>query len=400
MDGLRIREVARPLAPLTADDTLARAAETLRSVPFDRVPVVDGGRLRGVVTAETLTRAMYAALTGIASPDDLRLMPLEEPLVTPAVTLLADQPLEDAASALDEDTRSAPVVDADGRYIGMVAAADVAHALLHARRPPSIGGMATPLGVYLTTGTQSAGGRGSLGLVLTGVCLGLLFALTNLLTGALFHLVEFGTGIPIRATLTSTPLGWWHLNRYDIWPHLIWVAGMAIFAVLFRLSPLTGYHAAEHQVVHAIEQDRPLTPESVARMPRVHPRCGSRFFAIGLLAGLFLVALPVDTAAGDDPVSLAGLAAVAAVLLWWRRLGTHLQNYVTTRPASPRQLRSAIAAAEELLAKWQHGERRRPTLAQRLWHMGLPQVGFGLYLTLFLFERYVERYVPLLAYLR
>ena len=40
MDQLRIGNLARPLEPLTPEDTLARATEVIRAVPFDRVPVV------------------------------------------------------------------------------------------------------------------------------------------------------------------------------------------------------------------------------------------------------------------------------------------------------------------------------------------------------------------------
>ena len=57
MDGLRIGDVARPLTPLTPDDTLARAAEILRSVPFELVPVAAGGRLVGVVRQQALAEA-------------------------------------------------------------------------------------------------------------------------------------------------------------------------------------------------------------------------------------------------------------------------------------------------------------------------------------------------------
>ncbi|NLC58478.1 MAG: DUF1385 domain-containing protein [Armatimonadetes bacterium] len=400
MEGLRIGDVARPLAPLTPDDTLARAVELLRAVPFDRVPIVHEGRLVGVVTEQTAAKAMRAVVMHDVSPDGLRLLPLDERIITPVDPLQAEDPLARLATAFTEEVRSLPVVDQEGRYIGMVDAADVASTLLHANRPPSIGGMATPLGVYLTTGVVSAGARGGLGLILTGASIALVIVLARLLTEGMFHLAEQRSGFPIRAALGSPPMGWWHANAFDIWPHLRWLVGMVVFALLFRLSPLTGYHAAEHQVVHAVEQDRPLTPEHVAQMPRAHPRCGSRFFAVAVILGLFLVVLPISTAAGDAPFSLAGLVAVVAVIRWWRPLGTHIQNYVTTKPASHKQLRSAIGAAEELLERYRHAPQRRVTLAERLWAMGIIHVGVGMYATLLTLDYLVGRYLPFLTYFR
>ena len=132
-------------------------------------------------------------------------------------------------------------------------------------------------------------------------------------------------------------------ESYDIWGHIRPLVALALFALLFRLLPLTGYHAAEHQVVHAIERDRPLTPESVARMPRVHPRCGTRFFAVGVL--WFSLAMGFPYRCGG----YAHAAAAVAIVLWWRVLGDQLQSHVTTKRASPKQICSAIAAAEELL---------------------------------------------------
>ncbi|MDH7571587.1 MAG: hypothetical protein QHJ73_18575, partial [Armatimonadota bacterium] len=69
MEGFRIGDAARRLAPLTAEDTLARAVETLRSVPFDLAPVVEGDQLIGVVTARGLADAVRAAAT--TSPSEL-----------------------------------------------------------------------------------------------------------------------------------------------------------------------------------------------------------------------------------------------------------------------------------------------------------------------------------------
>jgi hypothetical protein len=66
--------------------------------------------------------------------------------------------LHNALLALDRYECSAlPVVDGSGSYRGMVSRADLIAALGQQVRPPVVGGMATPLGVWLTTGSLSGG---------------------------------------------------------------------------------------------------------------------------------------------------------------------------------------------------------------------------------------------------
>ena len=43
---------------------------------------------------------------------------------------------------------------------------------------------------------------------------------------------------------------------------------LTLFLLLMRVSRLAGYHAAEHQTVHAMERNETLVPEIVCRMPR------------------------------------------------------------------------------------------------------------------------------------
>lgn len=57
-------------------------------------------------------------------------------------------------------------------------------------------------------------------------------------------------------------------------------------ALAFRLEPALGellrFHAAEHMVIHALEQGLPPTLEHVRTQPALHPRCGSNLVALGL----------------------------------------------------------------------------------------------------------------------
>jgi uncharacterized protein YqhQ len=54
---------------------------------------------------------------------------------------------------------------------------------------------------------------------------------------------------------------------------------------------LFGYHGAEHKTIHAFEAGAELTPESVARFPLEHPRCGTAFLLTVVVFSIVLFAL-------------------------------------------------------------------------------------------------------------
>lgn len=51
------------------------------------------------------------------------------------------------------------------------------------------------------------------------------------------------------------------------------------------------YHGAEHKTINAYEANAELTPESVARFPLEHPRCGTGFLLIVVLISVLVFAL-------------------------------------------------------------------------------------------------------------
>jgi hypothetical protein len=146
-----------------------------------------------------------------------------------------------------------------------------------------------------------------------------------------------------------------------------WAMGL-LFALLFRLSWVTGYHAAEHQVVHAMEAGDDLKPEVVRRKPRVHPRCGTNLVTAVLIMSFFW---GNQSLAGFEP-----LVAMIVTVVFWRRVGSWLQQWVTTRPATPDQIESGIAAGRQLMERYQKGV---PSggVWRRVWNMGLLQVMSG-----------------------
>ena len=136
-----------------------------------------------------------------------------------------------------------------------------------------------------------------------------------------------------------------------------------------RILPLSGYHAAEHMTVHAIEAGEELTPENVRRMPRVHPRCGTNLLAA---AGVFIILTSRFSS------SLSVLVALVVVAVGWRTVGGWLQYVVTTKNPSDRQLANGVAAGNELLRRFQEQPNLRVTGFQRIWNIGFMQTAAGM----------------------
>ncbi|MCC2672757.1 MAG: metal-dependent enzyme-like protein, partial [Armatimonadetes bacterium] len=254
------------------------------------------------------------------------------------------------------------VQDVLGGLIGVITRAELVSAVCGRVRPPLVGGMATPFGVYLTGGGVR-GGVGDLALMTTGMYL------------ATIQLVAY-----VLAFWVAGPGGWVYTLRVPVeW--LNWVARNGLeapqwlfFALLFKLSWfITGYHAAEHQVVHTIEAGDDLQADVVSRKPRVHPRCGTNLVAAVMIMGEFwkLRFGPLD----QD--GLLMIIALLTTLFLWRRFGGLLQQHVTTSPANPQQLRSGITAAQELMDRYQQRPDVRPRMILRIWNMGLIQVMSG-----------------------
>ena len=295
----------------------------------------------------------------------------------PEPSLLSEPSLQDALRALQVSGQaSLPVRDADGRIVAVLSQPLPAQALPAA--PPRLGGMATPLGVYLHDGV-SGGGAGFWGLVLTGMTMSVL-ALTAQALASWLGGVALGHFPGAFA---------WESRLPDGLPALLsalspWLPLPLVFGLL-RLVPLSGTHAAEHQVVHAVERRALLQLGVVRSMPRVHPRCGTNLFAgftLFLLSFLtvFLLTQASHWAAGDS-ATLAAAVSGPLTLTYWRRVGGWVQLHFATRPATDAQIAGAVRAAEQVLARrrqrQERGDRLRFTVLRRLWAAGFAQILLG-----------------------
>lgn len=364
MADKNITELIRMAPMLDSRDTVRRAAGLIRASESTRLLVVREGIICGTVDESSI-----AGYLGSMPDPESALDDTIEPLIQEyPVHLNASATLREAAQVFSSSgVDLLPVIDSYGNFSGVLYRRDVIGLLTRNLRPPTVAGMATPLGVHLTT-TSLSGGSGSLGLYLTGAALAIMLMLSKLAGDGVMSFIGMGLRLKMSALLASTPLTA-AFSPYDIPAILSTVLGIVFFAVLMRLSPLAGYHGAEHMTVHAIEAGEELSPENVRRFPRVHPRCGTN-----LLVGASIFILITSRFGGQ----ISSLIAILIVVIGWRTVGGWVQYAVTTKRPNDRQLASGIAAGKELLKKYQERPHYHASGFGKAWEMGFLQTAAGM----------------------
>ena len=76
---------------------------------------------------------------------------------------------------------------------------------------------------------------------------------------------------------------------------ILLVSYIWIIAFMPDIKRLYGYHGAEHKTINAYEANAPLTPESVARFPLQHPRCGTAFLLTVVIISILIYTLVPPT---------------------------------------------------------------------------------------------------------
>lgn len=335
-----------PIDALAASTTLRRAAEFMRENGTHVAPVLGEDHMVRFLLAEDLAQAL-------ADGRDQNALALDY-ATDDRVPLIFTH--ETGAAAMrrfvENDVDTLAVIDPAGSVIGLLRSADLYEKPPFEARPPMVGGMATPFGVYLTNGSLKAGVPWY-ALTATGAVLA-----TLLITG-----VFVGNGLA-------------NFSFHQNWPELVttsferWLP-FIFFCLLMRILPLSGIHAAEHMTVHAIERGEALTPEVVRRMPRVHPRCGTNLAVAG---SLFLGVFSIPWIADQE---LRLLAAILAAVLLRIPLGSLMQYWVTTKPPSDKQLLMGIRSGQELLQRYQFAPRNASSPLQRIAASGMLQVLLG-----------------------
>ncbi len=141
----------------------------------------------------------------------------------------------------------------------------------------------------------------------------------------------------------------------------IWIIGF-----MADVKRLYGYHGAEHKTINAYEAGAPLTPESVARFPLQHPRCGTAFLLTVVVISIILYSfLPAMSIPVRILSRLALLPVVAGIAYEFLRFSaSHQDNALirlitkpnlalqslTTREPEMGMLEVAITAFEQVVA--------------------------------------------------
>ncbi len=149
---------------------------------------------------------------------------------------------------------------------------------------------------------------------------------------------------------------------------LIFVAYVWAIGRRQQIRRLFAYHGAEHKVVYAVENHRPLTPEGARDFDTPHPRCGTGFALLTVFVGIFcysflpwpdnhllrvglrLLMLPLVAGVSYEVLKatvnprLSGFASLVITPGMW------LQRLTTSQP-SDEQLEVACRAMQVLLDK-------------------------------------------------
>ncbi len=336
-DASRESERNSRIVGIVTQDELALASNRVFASQLQPV-ALNGHAGNALVESNGHAPVPVAASSALDTLQELRardVMRVEVPFV-PAQFSLANALLTFDRAGLG----ALPVLDESNRYLGMITRADVLSALTGYVRPPVVGGMATPLGVWLTDGVLD-GGAPAIGLFLSGLSIAARYALAQVAVYFIARALNPDWGaLALSGRLGADYTGGGLINTSFFLLHSL------LLLLLFKFTPLAGVHAAEHQTVHALERGLPLTIDNVRKMPRAHPRCGTNIMAI---AGLLIVGVTHLPSIGPEWV----FPILVLTFFAWRSFGDALQVFFTTRPASDKQIESGIKAANELMRAYQ-----------------------------------------------
>lgn len=371
-ENLPVDIVAESLEALRVDAKLPELIRRLSLAGF--VPVVDAKkRLLGFISDEEVLLSPEAQLEQLRTRSVSPLVEVSPPLRKTDTVARAIHFFEQSERVL------IPVVDNEGRYTGRCVSRIKLYKLLHGMlKPPRIGGLATPLGVYMTSGYHSSG-AGWKGLVATGM-----------LFGALVYVLDWLSMNAFRYMATVYP----SLMTWGEGQLLILQAGLSMVCLLglLRLSPISGLHAAEHMTINAIENDLSLTESLIRTQPREHMRCGTNLMVLLGSVELFGVFLTYYW----NALSLVGLILYTLswaflVFRFWQSAGLWIQRHFTTKNPSSAQLASGIKAGHELLEKFQAQPHAMPSMWRRLWGSGMAQMALSFMITAWLLGQLLDR---------
>ena len=188
-----------------------------------------------------------------------------------------------------------------------------------------------------------------------GVGVALFVALPNLVTDWIFEPLLPGNRIALNLIEGLVKLA-------------IFVAYVYIIGRRKNIKRVFEYHGAEHKVVYAVENGRPLTPAGARPFDTPHPRCGTGFALITVFVsvicftflpwgdshlariGLRLLLLPIVAGVSYEIIKSTVNPRLAGLAMVFIKPGMWLQRLTTEQP-NDEQLEVACEAMRVLLAQ-------------------------------------------------
>jgi CBS domain-containing protein len=113
--------MTRDVQTVASQDTVQRAAQLMDELNVGAIPVLDNGKLVGMITDRDIT------VRSVAIGQDPRSTKVTDVMSTDVRTCTPGQSIEDVLSQMgDVQIRRLPVVDESGKVIGIVSLGDVA----------------------------------------------------------------------------------------------------------------------------------------------------------------------------------------------------------------------------------------------------------------------------------
>lgn len=330
---------------------------------IDTLPVINvEGQIIGIVSEYDLAKVLPATLPDVTSYRHK--IKVADIMTREVWSERENTSIETLFSALNEmHTRFIPIVEDNNIYTGRcIKRSSLIDFLAGLVKPLSIGGLATPLGVYLTDGKHQAG-VGNFALTLTGMVFALLITFIELITGFLNLFFKLNTGF-------------------------LFIMNLAFFLLILRILPIVKLHAAEHKTINAIEKGLPLSAKTVSMQSRVHTRCGTNIMV--LIIGIqILIILSYELSIFQNVILHFAFLIGGFSFLFskWKDIGAFVQRVFTTAEPEEKYLASGIKAGEELLDLHRHdSDPHKPSIWLKIWNSGFLQVISGFIIMVFLLQ--------------
>ena len=148
---------------------------------------------------------------------------------------------------------------------------------------------------------------------------------------------------------------------------LIYIGAISLMPDVRRVFQ---YHGAEHKTIAAHEAGAPLTPDSIQRFSKEHPRCGTGFLLVVVVVSIFVFALlgrpplvlrilsrivlvPVVAALSYELIKFSSAHKTNPLLNWLVVKPSLALQSLTTREPDEKMIQVAVAALQRVQAQEQ-----------------------------------------------